>query len=180
MVRRHTPLSVGFVIIVYMLLSGIGFAQESTTGDQAVRVGIFDSRIVAIAYARSAAFMESVTMARKEYAAAEEDGDKERMDEIGKKMHAQQDLFHKQAFSIWPVRDILETIEDKLPGIAEAAQVQMLLSKWDIAFQTEGLSFVDVSMDIARLFDPDEETMNILAQVAEKEPVPVEELKHEH
>ena len=90
---------------------------------------------------------------------------------------ALQDLIHKQAFSTWPVHDILKTIKAKIPDIAEKADVDVVVSKWDVVFQRSGAETVDVTNLLVAPFAPSEETREILDSLRITDPIPVEKLK---
>jgi hypothetical protein len=107
-----------------------GLAQE--TGSTAkTRVGIYDSRAVAVAFAGSAAFNRWLSNLKAEHEKAKASGDQKRVAELEAEGAARQRLLHMQGFSTAPVTNILDQIKDKLPAINEKAGVSMLLSKWD-------------------------------------------------
>lgn len=156
-----------------------GASQQPRQEAAAMRVGAFDSRAVAVAYARSEAFRRGLTAMRAEYDAAKETGDAARVAELDAEGTAMQDLLHRQAFSTWPVDDILEQIENQIPGIAERAGVDLIVSKWTIVYQRPGIEFVDLTDLMVVPFEPDEETLKIIEELKKQAPVPLEEFtKH--
>ena len=100
-----------------MLLAAMGFiipaagatganAQEKTA---TMRVGIFDSRGVALAYGRSArpdCLLDKVAQLRKEHEQAKNEGDEQRMKELEAQAPALQEQIHKQVFSGAPIDNI--------------------------------------------------------------------------
>jgi hypothetical protein len=84
---------------------------------------------------------------------------------------------HEQVFSTGRVDDILKKIEDRLPEIAKEAGVDLIVSKWDLAYRAPGAEVVDVTEALIKLYQPDEKTRKILADMARKPPIPLEELK---
>lgn len=145
-----------------------------------VCVGVFDSRAVALAWGRSDD--NDVTgdlMA--EYEKAKAAGDTDRMKELEKEGHRRQDVIHKQVFGNEPIDNVLAIIEKDLPKIAEDAGADILVSKWEIAYQKKSAKFVDVTSQMAQLFDPDEKTLEIMKQLLDSPPVPTEQLEeHKH
>ena len=95
------------------------------------RIGVYDSRAVAIAFAGSEAFEKWLTALRAEHDKAKAAGDDKRVAELAAKGKNRQALAHKQAFSTAPVDEILEHITDGLPAIKAKAGVTAIVSKWD-------------------------------------------------
>jgi hypothetical protein len=150
--------------------------EEKTSGSK-VRVGTFDSRAVAVAYGRSEAFGRYIEGLTAEYEKAKAAGDETRVRELEAQGPAQQQLLGKQAFSTWPVDNILEQIKEKIPEIAKQAEVDVILSKWDIVYQGSGIELIDVTDLMVKPFNPDEKTLKTLKELQEQDPVPLEELE---
>lgn len=175
------------LFILILLISGL--AMYSTVGAQQakeqasiskLRVGTFDSRAVAIAYARSEKFVNYVQGLKAEHAKAKKEGNEKRVKELEAEGPALQELLHKQGFSTWPVDDILAQIKDRIPEIAKKAEVDVIVSKWNIVYQQPGIEFIDVTDLMVIPFNPDEETLKLLKSLHEVEPVSLEELsEHE-
>ena len=162
-----------FIISVLLLFAGIVFGQ---TLKKNVVVGTFDSRLIAVAYYNTEAHMSYVNDLKAEHAEAEESGDTERARELEAIGEASQELAGKQAFSTWPVDNILETIEGKIPEIAKQANVDLIVSKWNIVYQQSGVEFIDVTDVMVKLFNPDEQMLEMLEQIKQQPPLPLEDL----
>ena len=170
-----------------LLLAGIAafpFAQPrqvaggaapvpATTG---LIVGTFDSRAVAIAYVRSDAFDARLKAMRAELSEAQTAGNDARVAELETLGQTMQSAIHQQGFGTAPVDDILATIEERLPAIAEEAGVDVIVSKWALAWERPGAAFVDMTRVMAGQFDPDDETLEVIRQVLDSDPVPAEQL----
>lgn len=173
-------------VVINVVLAGLaGYttvgaqqSEENTSGSK-VRIGTFDSRALAVAYARSEAFGHYMKGLRAEYEKAKAEGDEKRVKELEAEGPALQELLHKQGFSTWPVDNILEQIKGRIPEIAKQADVEVIVSKWDIVYQRSGLEFVDITDLMVKPFDPNEETLKILKELQNQDPVPLEELKED-
>ena len=103
-----------------------------------VVVGTFDSRAIAVAYIRSDANAELLYQMRAEVesalAEARAAGDDARVAELEQRGPALQRKYHEQGFSTAPVDDILVHVEDRLAHIAKEAGVDVLVSKWALAY----------------------------------------------
>jgi hypothetical protein len=142
-----------------------------------VRVGTFDSRAVAVAYTRTESFGQSVKKLMDEGKKAEAAGDQEKIKELKAAGRAGQDLIHQQGFGTASVANILDTIKDQLPDIAQKAGVDVIVSKWDITYQTPSAEFVDVTHEMIKPFKPNEKTLKIIEDLLKHPPVSAEELK---
>lgn len=154
------------------------WAQGPGDKDKAkVRVGTFDSRAVAVAYARSKEFNQHIRQLMEEQKKAKEAGDQEKVKNLEAQGKAQQQRFHEQGFSTASVDDILARIKDKLPEIAKEAGVDLIVSKWDVAFKAPGAETVDITELVIKPFQPDEKVLRIIKDLKDKAPIPLEELR---
>ncbi|WP_372898233.1 hypothetical protein [Stieleria sp.] len=154
-------------------------AQDAKpSSDQSkLRVGTFDSRLVATAYVRSEAFSQRLAKMQADLKNAKASGEEKRVKQLEAEFPALQDVIHKQGFGTWPVHDILQAIKAEIPGIAAKADVEMIVSKWDVVFQRDGIETVDVTDLMVAPFTPDEATRKILDNLRRTEPIPIEKLK---
>lgn len=150
---------------------------EEQTFQAEVRVGTFDSRAVAIAYARSEDFGRHIKELKAEREEAKAAGDEKRVEELEAEGQALQELLHKQGFGTWPVDNILERIKGEIPEIAKKAGVDVIVSRWNVVYQGSGIEFTDITNLMVNPFDPDAETLAVLEELKKHDPVPLEELE---
>jgi hypothetical protein len=161
-----------------LLVADIGQAQEVT--DRALRIGTFDSRAVALAYYRSPEGLERMKPEwDRELRDAEATGDSARVEELKLFMPSFQHLLHQQVFSTGSICNVMREIEEDLPGIAAAAGVDLVVSEWELPYRSPDVEVTDLTPSIVALFDMDEETARFVAQMADVEPVPLEELLYQ-
>ena len=155
-------------------------AKEKTKGSE-VRVGIFDSRALAMAYYRSDAFKDHMKEMRARHEKAKTEGDEQLAKELAAEGPILQELIHKQGFGTWPVDNLLDKIKGKIPEIAAQADVDVIVSKWDIVYGQQTVKFIDVTDLMVKPFDPDQATLTIIKEIQKQDPVPLEKLKsHQH
>ena len=162
----------GLVCLVFGL-AGCG-AGEREAGLAKVRVGIYDSRAVAIAYAHSDLNEARLKAKMAEMEKAKAEGDTKKIAELEAWGPAQQAKLHRQGFGAAPVDDILEHIKDKLPQICKQADVAAVVSKWDkkALKRYKSAELVDVTDLMAAEFGPDEKVLRTIEQIKKKKPVP--------
>jgi hypothetical protein len=172
--KRLTTCLIAMVIAGPLMLA-IAAEPAKEAGKSKVRVGIFDSRAVAGAWYRSKAHMKHVNEMKAEHCKAEAVGDTKRAAELEKEGSGSQEAAHRQCFSNEPIDNVLKRIEKNLPKIAESAGVDILVSKWEIAYQDKSAKFVDVTWEMVNLFEPDEATTSLVKDILESEPVPMKD-----
>jgi hypothetical protein len=148
-----------------------GIAAAPTTQSSKLRIGVYDSRAVAIAYVRSGAMETALKDLKAQRDEAKKKGDEKRVQEIEAQGANGQTLRHLQGFSNAPVDDILSQIKDKLPGIAKDASVDVIVARMD--YQTDNVEPIDVTDRIVALFNPDEKTSKIISELRKREPYPM-------
>ena len=155
--------------------------DEAIGGKPALVVGTFDSRAVATAYMRSDKFNAAMNELKRNHKEAKAAGDEERTAQLEKKGSEIQHLGHQQVFSNAPIPNVLKEIEDQLDDVAKQAGVDVLISKWRIAYEGPNAKYVDVTDVLVMLFDPDDETLDVIEQVKAIDPLPGEQLEsHDH
>jgi hypothetical protein len=164
-------------LLVIVLVLGVALSACSTAQDEEVRIGVYDSRSVAITWPGTQSFLQSMASLRAEYQKAKDAGDQKRVAELEAEGEARQQLLHMQAFSTAPVDDILAHIEDSLPGIKESAGVTMLVSRWDkeTLAKYPSAELVDVTMMLVDAFQPTELQRQRAVEIQETEPISLED-----
>ena len=149
-------------------------------GDGRVVLGTFDSRAIAVAWGGSETFKSAMNDLVQQLADAQEAGDEERVAELEAHGPELQAKLHRQGFSTASVDDILEHIRDEIPAIATQAGVDVIVSKWDIVYHGPSASVIDVTDQLVAALEPDERALKSAREIVQQEPVPLEELRHDH
>ena len=144
-----------------------------------VRVGIYDSRAIALAWAGSEFFDEEFNEWTAKHDKAKAARDDKRVSELQTEARARQVLLHRQGFSTAPVDDILDLIKDRLPEIGERAGVVAIVSKWDEeALASYGSAKqVDITMALVEAFGLNQRQLELVEELRKQPPVPLEELE---
>ncbi|MGD0516386.1 MAG: hypothetical protein ABSA26_02530 [Thermoguttaceae bacterium] len=151
---------------------------NTKTAKAKLRVGTFDSRAIAIAYVDTDDFKQALKKMKEEYKKAKADGDEKKAKELGAKGEAQQQLLHTQGFSTASVGEYLERVKDKIPAIAKEVGVDVIVSKWDMVYQSPDAEFVDVTDQLVKLFKPDEKMLKIGEDLKNIPPISLEEARN--
>ena len=174
-----------------ILLAGCTAALFSITGQAAdidtnaaasgkVRIGTYDSRSLAIAYAGSTQFNQWLGNLRAEHDRAKAAGDQQRAAALEAEGKAQQKLMHMQGFSTAPVTNILDQIKDQLPSVKEQAGVSALVSKWDKTALAAypNAEKVDVTVALVTRLHPSELQRQRAMEILKHDPIPLDQAAH--
>lgn len=159
-------LTVCSLLMGAMLMTGCQLksrSQKSSPASSNVsneKVGVYDSRSIAIAFVNSPSWKESVQPIQdskhQAYSQAVKDGDTQAIEELKAWGQAQQTKLHTQAFSTESVDEMLALIADRLPLIQQQVGVTRLVSMWDIDALTsvDAKEQVDVTMLLIDALEP--------------------------
>ena len=165
--------------IILVALVALAGASGSLLAGEQERIGVYDSRAIAIAWAGTEPFREELGDLRQRHGAAREAGDTELADKLAAEGQAMQAKLHRQGFSTAPVDDILAHFEAEIAAVLKATGVTVIVSKWD----TEGLAGhpeaeqVDVTMELAQAMGTNEQQLGYIRQIGDQKPIPLEELE---
>jgi Skp family chaperone for outer membrane proteins len=143
-----------------------------------LRVGTFDSRAIAVAYGSSSKFNQTVKQLMEEYKKAEAEKNETKMKELKAKGQAGQQQAHMQGFSTASVNELLEQVKDQIPAVAKQAGVDVIVSKWDMVYQSPDAEFVDVTDLMVKPFNPSEKTLKIISELRKHTPISLEEARN--
>ena len=169
--QRRFILSSAVALCVMAGAAAFGQSKENT-----LRIGVYDSRAIAVAYGNSPEFQKSLDAVKADYKKAKEAKDDKRVKEIETQMKAKQRRLHEQGFSTGSVAGIMATIKDSLPGVAKKAGVDVIVSKWEVNYQSPGIKVVDVTDDLVALFHVSAKGLEWAKGVKTQAPVPIEQI----
>ncbi len=150
--------------------------QSDANAPEAIVLGTFDSRGIALAYYRSAAFSAALKELHAQRDAAKAEGDTELVEELERRGPAMQAEAHRRTFGNASVRELLEPLDDEIAAIAKRLGVDVVVSRWDQVYRRPSTKSVDVTAALAGLFDPDEKTLQIMEELLQQAPVPLADL----
>jgi len=164
---RRQPLSM--VLLVIALVGTSLMAAEAADAPTGLRVGVYDSRAVALAYGRCGEFQARIATLRADHSAAEAAGDSARVKELETEGPWLQERMHMQVFGNLPIDDILEGRDELIAEVARATGVDVIVPS--VAWSGEGVEIVDVTEAFATQFEVDEQTLEMVRQMKDVEPV---------
>jgi Skp family chaperone for outer membrane proteins len=174
-----TILALGLVIGSCVIYSMVWAQTPDTKPEQAkLRVGTFDSRAIALAYARTEEFNRGVKQLMEEGKKAKAEGNAKKLKELEAKGKAGQQKLHMQGFSTASVNEYLAHIKDQIPAVAKEAGVDVIVSKWDVVYQSPSAEFVDVTNLMVKPFHPNETTLKTIEELKKHKPISLDEAEN--
>ena len=150
------------MMIIAVLALALGLPQRSQAQPKdnvsEEKIGIYDSRAVAVAYAGSPTHEKWLATMKAERAKAKESGDDAAVVRIETEAKAQQAQMHQQAFSTASVADLLAEIPAEVERIRNTEGLVAMISRWDEAeLNKHGKAGrIDVTPAIIDAFHPTE------------------------
>jgi len=162
------------VIPVSLAASGCASKPAEPAKSPTEKIGVYDSRAVAIAWVGTEEFKQSLNALKKESEQAKAAGDRERAAALEKEGAAMQERLHAQGFSTAPVDDILDHFRDQIAQIRVATGAAVLVSKWDEAALAKhaGAEQLDVTEKLVDALHPNDQQRKTALGIVKTKPVP--------
>jgi hypothetical protein len=138
-----------------------------------VRIGVFDSRMVALAYYNSDEHRRFMQDLMAQLKAAKAANDTAKIADLEFRGPALQSLMHYQVFSNASIPNVMDRLAPDLPKVAAEARVPVIVSKWDVAFHDPNVEYVDVTDALVARFNPSEQVQKWIADGKTKAPIPL-------
>jgi hypothetical protein len=162
-------------MLAYFSVASIAFAASAIAGEgemPKVRIGTYDSRAIAVAYAASQ--FNPVKAKIEEYERAKAAGD----DAIVKELEAwgadHQRQLHFQGFGRVPVDDLLKHVQQGISGLAESERLAAITMQCD--YTSDVVEIVDVTDALVKLYNPSERTLEHIRNLRKVAPLPLIQL----
>jgi hypothetical protein len=162
------------VLLSAVLISAVGANAQNAR--PSIRIGVFDSRAIALAWAHSDDGGSAVKQLMAEYEKSKSAQDEKRMKELEQEGEWQQVRLHQMGFSTGPVGDILAKVKDQVAEIGRQERVVAIVSKWEMPYSGEGVEVVDLTPQLVKLFHPTAQVLTMIEQMKNQPPVPFAKL----
>jgi nitroreductase len=141
-----------------------------------IRIGVYDSRAIAVAYASSKEFQIIMKPLQADFFKAKYANNEKLMKELKEHMEDVQFRLNQEAYSTGSVAAIMATIKHALPSVAKEAGVDMIISKWEVNFQGPNIQTEDVTDKLVALFHTSDQGWKQAKDIQQKPPLPIENI----
>ena len=162
--RMYTKTFKQLVFFIFAIL----IFQNLSAQTARIRVGTFDSRLVALAYYNSKDYDKFISDFNRQYKVAESKKDSATIKKMLVRGPVLQRMMNDRIFGKGSINLILDNYKDKLDAIGKANNVIMVVSKWEVVYKTPGVEFVDLTWKIMAIWNPSEQVIK-WAKNGEKE-----------
>ena len=167
----------GAVFTATLILVGGAWQAARSAGADAppgakLRIGVYDNRAVAIAFAASS--FNPVKEKMKLYAKAEAAGDEAAMKEFKAWGEQYQRQLHYQGFCRVPVDDLLHPVQKQVAELGREHHLTAIAMQCD--FTDENVEVVDITDDLVKLFNPSEKALEHVRNIRNVKPVPLTDI----
>jgi hypothetical protein len=161
------------ILLTAVTLMALVTPAFSLTGPKPVRVGVYDSRVVTLAWSRTPKFNELISRMRRESDSLSKSPDSNaRLQDVYRNFTFQY-LLHQQVFCTGSSAWVTNLIKDKLPALAKQENVSVIVSKWELTWTDSPVEVVDLTMKVAALFEPGSDFEKIAGEILKQEPIPL-------
>jgi len=167
------PVVLTATLFISALMSPQAFAQKKST---VLKIGTYDSRIIAFAWSRTDYLKQHMIKFNQQNDSATKVHDSARVKELSVGIMSYQHLLHQVVFSNGSTGFIMALIKDKIPGLAKSAGVSVIISKWELSYSDPSIEVVDLTSQVAQLFQPKENIDKMAEEISKQAPAPIEEL----
>jgi hypothetical protein len=143
------------------------------------KIGVYDSRILVLAYSRSQFFADYQKKFKMQSDSANNAKDSAKIKELSVQAMSYQHLMHQMVFGSGSAKGIMNLVESKLPEVAKNAGVVMIVSKFEVNFNDPSVEIVDLTDAIIPLFNPLENIDKMKDEFKKIEPVALDQLSIE-
>ena len=162
----------GFIALGVGAAVCVGQTKDPAAGAGKVRIGTYDSRSVAVAYAASRYNPVKEKMAAYERAKAA--GDRAAVKELEAWGERHQRLLHFQGFGRVPVGDLLEPVKGRVQDLARRRGLAAITMGCD--YTAQDVELVDVTEDLMQLYEPSEKTLTTARGIRSAKPVDLDRI----
>jgi len=163
------------LLICFMILAGAWAQKKSAV----IKIGTFDSRTIVFAWSRTENLKKQLMKMRQQTDSAEKAHDSAKIKAVSVGAISFQHLLHQMVFSTGSVASIMTVIKDKLPELAKTEGVSVIVSKYELNYSDPSIQVVDLTKQVAALFQPTENIDKMAAEITKQSPIPIEELSIE-
>jgi len=173
--KSKTILSAAFVVVILLtaFFSPQAFARKNSP---TIKIGTYDSRTVIFAWSRADFLKQHMMKWKQQNDSAQKANDTARIKELAIEAMSFQHLLHQMVFSTGSISSIMVLIKDKLPELAKTAGVSVIVSKWELNYSNPSFEVIDLTNQVAALFQPKENIDKMASEISRQQPVPIDEM----
>ena len=154
-----------YSICALLLLSAISTASSKQ------RIGVYDSRAIAIWYFNTPEFRIKMQDMMKTLQKAKQDKDTAKIKDLEERGPLMQRIAHDKGFGRGSVAEIIEKQQEELKTIAKKENLIAIVSKWELNFTDPEIEIVDITLSLLDLLKADDNVKKYLEEMKKTPPI---------
>ena len=138
---------------------------------QKLRIGIYDSRLVALAYYNSKDYEKVIANFNSSYSAAEKAGDSAAIRKLLNKGPVMQRIMNDRIFGKGSVNLILDDYKKRMEAIGKVNKVSLIVSKWELPYKMADVETIDLTYQIMAIWNPGEQVIKWAKNGEKEQPI---------
>ena len=144
-------------ILMVILISV--FTISSSFGKQ--KIGVYDSRLIAIMYANSEEFEAETKEMMEKYQQAVINKDSVTANKLKEDRELLQRLFHDKGFGKGSVAEYLEDKTAVFKALADKLELTAIVSKWELNYYSDDVELIDITIDLLKAMNAKEKVLKM-------------------
>ena len=153
-------------IFCFLLISLTTFSQAAK-----VRIGTYDSRLIALAYYNSTDYEKFIAGFNSTYATAEKAKDSATIKKMLVKGPVLQRMMNDRIFGKGSVNMILDNYLKRIEAIGKVNKVSLIVSKWEIPYKSAEVETIDLTYQIMAIWNPSEQVLKWAKNGEKEQPI---------
>lgn len=160
-----------FRLLLTFIITGLLLLTSESSAQNKLRVGIYDSRAIAVACMNSSMYKNPMYELTPKMKAAKEANDTKTISDIEREGLLRQAISHEQGFGTGSVMQYSELIKKGLAEIAKAEKLDVIVSKYELAFTGSQVVLVDITDKAVNFFNPTARVKSIVEEMKKTQPI---------
>lgn len=157
------------LVLAFAILLISGFSELSAKQ----RIGVYDSRVIAIWYYQGgdgefSKIMQDFTSSIKK---AQESKDSVLIKKLSEKAQLSQRIMHDKGFGRGSIAEIIQTKTEELKSLAKSENLLAIVSKWELNYSGSEIEVVDITAKLLDLLKANDNIKKMLNEMKSVEPV---------
>jgi hypothetical protein len=161
----------GALLVCVTLMALATASVESAKAQSKLRIGTYDSRAVIVAYANSKHFKNPTGDLMAKMKTAKEKNDTKEIARLEREGQLRQAMMHEQGFGTGSIRNVMETVREKTALLANKEKLDIVVSKWELAYIASDAELIDITEKVADFFGPNEKMKPMIREMMKQAPV---------
>ena len=136
-----------------------------------IRIGVYDSRMIAIANFQSEEFQKEMKDLRNEFNKAKEKKDTAMTKKLEEKGQLIQKILHDKGFGRGSVVEIIEKYPDVLKELATKEKLTAIVSKWELNYSSKDVQLVDITVKLMSALKYPEKVIKMYDEAKKNPPI---------